>query len=131
MQSFAVRHQLGHIAFLPPPTERLGLDCKIGRQKVQELLYAGIFAGIGKPDTMPRMPFQQMGHIPRTGLICSSSTGSIEHAVSPCLERMIVAADEAEFWRSRTHHRRKFGISLVTFEQEPQRNRFESAEAQA
>ena len=86
MQPLAVRHQLGHIAFLPLSAERLGLNRKIGGEKTQDFLHAGILAGIGKPDAMPGMPFQQMGQIPRAWLIYSSCTGSIQHAMSPLIE---------------------------------------------
>ena len=102
MQPFAVRHQLGHIAFLPPPAERPGLDREIGGEKTQDLFHASILAGIGKADAMPGMPFQQMRYIPRAWLARSRCIGSIKHATSPYPEYMIVAVDEAEFWRSGT-----------------------------
>jgi hypothetical protein len=114
MQPFAVRHQLGHIAFLPLPTERLSLDRKIGGEKTQNSLHAGILASIGKPDAMPRMPLQQMRYVPWAWLIWPKSAGSIEHATSPSLEYIIVAVDEAEFWRPGAPHRRKYGIFLAT-----------------
>jgi hypothetical protein len=115
MQPLAFRHQLGHIAFLPLPAERLGFDCKIGGEKTQDFLHAAILAGIGKADAMPGMPFQQMRQIPRTWLGCSRYTGSIKHATSPCLESMIVAVDEAEFWRSGVQHNLKCGTCPITF----------------
>jgi hypothetical protein len=115
MQPFAVRHQLGQIAFLPLSAECLGLDREIRGEKTQNSLHAGILAGIGKPDAMPRMPLQQMRHVPWAWLVWPRSAVWIEHATSPCLEYMIVAVDEAEFWRLRVQHKLKYGTCPATF----------------
>ena len=58
-------YKLSQIAFLPLPANRQDLDREIGGQEAQQLFHPDIVTSVGQADAVPRMPFEQMRHVPR------------------------------------------------------------------